>query len=74
MELRRKLRRFDLKMTLRRFYIEKSNGKLRPIGAPSLISRIISKALNDMTYYIFQDGMQEFQHGYRLGKGTGTAL
>jgi hypothetical protein len=50
------------------------NGKLRPIGAPTLMSRIFSKALNDMVYYICEDGFKDFQHGYRVNRGTYTAL
>jgi retron-type reverse transcriptase len=50
------------------------NGKLRPIGAPTLMSRIFSKALNDMVYYICEDGFKDFQHGYRVDRGTYTAL
>jgi len=50
------------------------NGKLRPIGAPTYESRIISRSLNNLTYLLFADKMLSFQHGYRKGKGTHTAL
>jgi len=68
-------------LTLKRFYLDKGmekfgvpNGKFRPIGAPSLISRVIAKALNDMVYYINEDRFMSFQHGYRLNRGCDTAL
>jgi len=50
------------------------NGKLRPIGAPTIQSRVISKALNDLLYILYEDRLKAFQHGYRRKKGTHTAL
>lgn len=73
-EVQRKCRKWDWKLTLQRFYIEKKNGKWRPIGAPTLVSRIMSKAFTDMVYFIFESGLKDFQHGYRLEKGCFTAL
>lgn len=73
-KLSNKLARWDLKLILERFYIEKKNGKLRPIGSPLPTSRIISKALNDMIYHIFESKRSNIQHAYRKGYGTHTAL
>jgi len=74
-------RKWDFKLTLKRFYLDKGmekegipNGKLRPIGAPTYESRVISKSLNNLIYLLFADKMLSFQHGYRKGKGTHTAL
>jgi len=76
-----KCRKWDLKLTLKRFYLDKGmeregipNGKLRPIGAPTIQSRVISKALNDLLYILYEDKLKAFQHGYRRKKGTHTAL
>jgi hypothetical protein len=81
MDVHRKCRKWDLTLTLQRFYLDKglektgiANGKFRPIGAPTLVSRVIVKALNDMVYYINQDNFKDFQHGYRINKGCYTAL
>jgi len=81
MELRRKCAKWDMKLTLKRFYLDKGmekegipNNKFRPIGAPTLISRVISKAFTDMTYFIHEKDMKPFQHGYRLDKGCYSAL
>jgi len=81
MELRRKCNKWDLSLTLQRFYLDKGmekegipNGKFRPIGSPTLISRVISRALNDMTYYINRDKLKEWQHGYKMKRGTFSAL
>lgn len=69
-----KCRRWDLKLMLKRFYVPKKNGKWRPIGAPSYDSRAISRAFNDMIYLVFIDKFKTFQHGFRIKRGTHTAL
>jgi len=76
-----KCRKWDMRLTLQRFYIDKGkvktgvpNGKLRPIGAPTIQSRVISKSLNDLIYIVYEDQLKPFQHGYRRFKGTHTAL
>lgn len=69
-----KLRKFDLKLDLKRFYIPKKNGKFRPIGSPSIPSRLIAKSINDLVYLVKMGNLAEFQHGYRMEKGTHTAL
>jgi len=69
-----KCRRWDLKLMLKRFYIQKPNGKWRPIGAPSPDSSAISRAFNDMIYFVFIDKFATYQHGFRIKRGTHTAL
>lgn len=68
-------------LTLKRYYLDKGmektgvpNGKFRPIGAPTLVSRVISKSLNDMIYFVFEKDLKHFQHGYRMNKGCYSAL
>jgi len=63
-----------LSLTLERFYILKPNGKYRPIGAPTLPSSLISKAFTDMTYFISEQYLKPFQHGFRRKHGTQTAI
>lgn len=41
-------RAFNLAMNLKRFYILKPNGNWRPIGAPTIGSKVISKMITDM--------------------------
>lgn len=91
MDSMNKLRRMDLRLTLRRFYVIKNkidkdrNGKvyegelkegekLRPIGAPEMPSRVVSKSFNDLIMVLFWDKFSRHQHGYRRNKGTHTAL
>jgi hypothetical protein len=69
-----KLRKFDVKLDLKRFYIPKKSGKMRPIGSPSIPSRLIAKSINDLIYLVKRGNMADFQHGYRMEKGTHTAL
>lgn len=82
-----KCRKWDMTLTLERFYLSKPSGKpikknhvfqegekFRPIGAPTLESRMISKALNDITYFVLEDRLSSFQHAYRLERGVHTAL
>jgi len=41
-------RAFRLTMDLKRYYLLKPNGKYRPIGSPTIGSKVISKMLTDM--------------------------
>lgn len=58
---------------MKRFYILKPDGiRFRPIGAPSLDSKIISRSINDLLYLLYQDRWATFQHGFRPRKGVHT--
>jgi hypothetical protein len=50
------------------------NGKMRPIGSPNLESRMISKSINDLIYFVFEDKLASYQHAYRKERGVHTAL
>jgi len=76
-----------MSLVLNRFYITKPEGqpipkehkfkegeRFRPIGAPKYESRMISKGLNDLIYFIIQNDLSSFQHAYRLERGVHTAL
>lgn len=70
----KRLRKWDLRIFINRFYILKKNGKFRPIGAPTPSSKIISKAFTDMVQCFSRDHRHEMQHGYRYQLGVHTAL
>jgi len=70
-----------MKLTLKRFYLDKgiekcgiANGLLRPIGAPSIQSKVINKSITNLIYFMYEDKFAQFQHGYRKGKGAYSAL
>lgn len=69
-----KCRTQSLALKLSRFYIEKKNGKLRPIGCPNLESRIISRSINDLIMLQFSNKFSNHQHGYRKHRGAFTAI
>jgi hypothetical protein len=68
-------RKVEPKLILHRSYIEKKNGKMRPIGAPNLPSRAIAAGINQITYVIMEGFMiREQQHAYRMDQGTHTVI
>jgi RNA-directed DNA polymerase len=74
-EIANMARKVEPKLILHRSYIEKKNGKLRPIGAPNFASRAISAGINQITYVIMEGFLiREQQHAYRMDQGTHTVI
>ena len=59
---------------LRRIYIDKEDGKKRPISIPSLEDKIVQRATVDVLNLIFEQDFLDCSHGFRPGRSAHDAL